>query len=169
MVATIEVTLDGPAGPQGIAADDQHVWVGVPYDGQVVVIDAETNKVAARVDTDASCGEIGVLDDAVWVTNCFESDDVSVIDRTRGRLLGSFRVGGPAGTPLLIEGQVWLATIELDGVTPATLVRVDPESFEILDAVVADPPSFIVGYGFGSVWAVFRGRRARSSDSPPMP
>ena len=72
-VATIEVGPAGPSGPQAILASDERVWVGVPNLGQVVVIDAATNAVIANIDSTATCGEMQLLDESVWVTNCFET------------------------------------------------------------------------------------------------
>ena len=149
-VATIEVGPAGEWGPQAIVASDERVWVGVPNLGQVVVIDATTNAVVANIDSPATCGEMQLLDDSVWITNCFETDDVAVID-VHGTESRGLHAGGPAGTPLQIDGDVWLPTISLDEPL-GHIVRVDPATVEILDSVVSDPPAYIMGNGFGSLW-----------------
>ena len=149
-VATIAVGPAGERGPQAIVASDDRVWVGVPNLGQVVVIDATTNAVVANIDSTATCGEMQLLDDSVWITNCFETDDVAVID-VHGTESRGLHAGGPAGTPLQIDGDVWLPTISLDQPL-GHLVRVDPAAVEILDTVRTDPPAYIMGTGFGSLW-----------------
>ena len=149
-VATIQVGPAGPSGPQAILASDERVWVGVPNLGQVVVIDTATNAVIANIDSPATCGEMQLLDESVWVTNCFETDDVAVID-VHGTESRGLHAGGPAGTPLQIDGDVWLPTISLDQPL-GHLVRVDPATVEILDTVRSDPPAYIMGTGFGSLW-----------------
>ena len=89
VVATISVGPKGPGGPQPIMATTERVWVGVPSLGQVVIIDATTNAVVSNIDSSATCGEMSIIDGSVWVTNCFESDDVAVIDETGGQATGS--------------------------------------------------------------------------------
>ncbi|HYN31983.1 MAG TPA: hypothetical protein VES40_05115, partial [Ilumatobacteraceae bacterium] len=150
VVATIEVGPSGPAGPQPIVASDERVWVGVPNLAQVVVIDASTNAIVAQIDSSATCGEMYLLDESVWVSNCFESDDVAVIEQA-GEEARGLKAGGPAGTAILIGGDVWLSTISLQEPV-GRFVRVDPATLEILGSVVADPPSYTVGQGFGSIW-----------------
>ena len=150
VVATIEVGPAGPDGPGPILATDERVWVGVYNLAQVVVIDATTNAVVANIDSSATCGEMNLLDDSVWITNCFESDDVAVIEQG-GEEARGLKAGGPAGTALLIDGDVWMSTISLEEPV-GRFVRVDPTTLEILDSVVADPPSYIMGQGFGSIW-----------------
>jgi YVTN family beta-propeller protein len=150
VVATIEVGPAGPGGPQPILASEELVWVGVFNLGQVVVIDATTNAVVDKIDSTATCGEIELLDGSLWVTNCFESDDVAVIAED-GTARG-LHAGGPAGTPLQIDGDVWLPTISLDG-PPGHLLRVDPVTLEILDSVATDPQAYAIGQGFDSLWS----------------
>ena len=149
-VATIEVGPAGEMGPQAIVASDERVWVGVPNLGQVVVIDAATNALVAKIKSPATCGEMSVLAESIWVTNCFETDDVAVIDQD-GEEARGLKAGGPAGTSVLIDGEVWLATISLEDAT-GRFLRIDPATLEILDSVVADPPSYSIGQGFGSIW-----------------
>jgi YVTN family beta-propeller protein len=149
VVATIEVGPAGPSGPQAILASDERVWVGVPNLAQVVVIDATTNTVVASIDSTATC-EMRLLGESVWVTNCIDSDDVAVID-VHGTESRGLHAGGPTGTPLQVDGDVWLPTISL-GEPIGHLVRVDPATVEILDSVPTDPPAFIMGTGFGSLW-----------------
>jgi hypothetical protein len=84
------------------------------------------------------------------VTNCFESDDVAVIEET-GTEARSLKAGGPAGAALSIAGEVWLSTVSLDK-PDGRLVRVDPQTLEILESVVADPSAYSMDQGFGSVW-----------------
>ena len=131
-------------------ATTERVWVGVPSLGQVVIIDATTNAVVSNIDSSATCGEMSIIDGSVWVTNCFESDDVAVIDETGGQARG-LKVGGPAGTALLIDGDVWMATISLDE-PDGHLLRIDPQTLETLESVVADPPAYSMDQGFDSVW-----------------
>ena len=152
VVATIEVGLAGPAGPQPIEATDDRVWVGVPNLGQVVVIDPATDAVVAAIDTAATCGEIQLIDDAVWVTNCFESDDVTVIDRATDSVRGEFHAGELAGTPVQVGSFVWLPTIHLEPDVSGEVVQVDPSTLEIVEAIVTDPSAFVMGQGFDSVW-----------------
>ena len=69
-----------------------------------MVIDATTNAVIANIDSPATCGEMQLLDESVWVTNCFETDDVAVID-VHGTESRGLHAGGRAGTPLQIDGE----------------------------------------------------------------
>jgi len=152
VVATITVGPPGPAGPQPIAVDGDRVWTGVPNLNQVVGIDAATNEVVANVDVPAACGEMEVLDGAVWVTSCFEDDIVNIVDAESGTLRGAIETGGFAGTPLPIDNLVWIPTVQLDEGHPGRILGINPWTLDIVDTISLDVAAYTAGVGFESVW-----------------
>jgi hypothetical protein len=123
-----------------------------PNARQVVGIETATNAVVAKVDSSATCGEIGVFDETVWISNCFDSSDVEVIDAVTGVSHGAIEPGDIAGTPLEIGGLVWVSTIQLGPGSPGRLVGIDPTTLEIVDTVTTEHDAYIAGQGFDSVW-----------------
>lgn len=152
VVATIEVGPPGSSGPQSIVAAGDRIWVGVPNLGQVIGIDAVTDAVVARIDSSATCGEIAMFDDTVWITNCFETDTVTAIDTGTGISRGTVDAGGYAGTPLQIDNLVWVSTVQPREGQPGHVVGIDPTTLRIVDSITVDRPAYIAGQGFDSVW-----------------
>ena len=104
--------IDGAAGPKGIAADSQGVWVGIPNEGSVVRIDPSTNEVVAEIEvTTSPCGGIALQPDAVWVSSCYDDHYAIHIDPRTNELVAEIDIGGFNGVPcwlMAIPGSQWV-------------------------------------------------------------
>jgi virginiamycin B lyase len=148
VVTEIKAGLTGRAGPQGVTATADAVWVGIPNTEAVVRIDPATNKVVATIPvTTSPCGGITATDDAVWVSSCFDDEKVIRIDPRSNQVVGEFSVGGNNGGASVVNGYPWFPVGN-------RLIRFNPTTNEV-DGVVefADAfQGFGSAVGFGSVW-----------------
>jgi len=148
IVTEIKVGNMGRAGPQGVTATADAVWVGIPNIEAVVRIDPAANKVVATIPvTTSPCGGIAATDDAVWVSSCFDDEKIVRIDPRTNAVVGEFPIGGHNGGPVVVNGYPWFPVGN-------RLVRINPGTNEV-DGVVefADAfQAFGTAVGFGSVW-----------------
>lgn len=158
IVATVGLgaSFEGNAGPTGIAADSQTVWVGVPSMKSVVRIDARTNTVAATI-PGFTCveGQLASDESGVWVADCdavrYVSAETNAIERriviaqqAKGAVVGLAAVGVGIG-----YGSVWIQA--------GRLLKVDPKTGSVagssaLPDALGIWTEYNLAFGFGSVW-----------------
>jgi YVTN family beta-propeller protein len=145
-------------GPQGIAFTPGAVWVAYGNDKEfgVVRIDANTNKVVARIKTGRWPVGAAAGDGSVWIGNR-DDNTVSRIDPESNRVVATIRVGKkPLGLEAG-EGSIWVANTG-DG----TVSRIDPQTNTVIATIhVGKQPSGI-SVSNGAVWiSNFGGRSTR--------
>ena len=115
VIATILIGPAGPAGPQIMTAGPGGVWVDVPNLGEVVRIDAATNKVGLVVPMDGPVASDGKQ---VWISVDPETDGgvskVVRIDPVSGKVITTVDGGGNLAIGL---GSVWAGTTRIDEAT----------------------------------------------------
>jgi YVTN family beta-propeller protein len=155
IVATIPVG----AGPQGLAATDDAIWVANSDGGTVSRIDPATNAVVATVTLGPVRGSgpngsplfISTFNDQVWVSNNAESALVRIDPATNEVVQTISLVNvGDSGTffprGLLVDASgLWTS----DG--KAVVAHIDPATGAVLATFDIELPYSIVS-GYGSVW-----------------
>lgn len=158
VVATVKAGLEGPSGPQEIAAGFGDVWVAVSNINSVVRIDTATNRSKAQVQLPAAalaCGAIVAVKSALWVSSCAERPIVTQVDQVKNKAVGTVIVGGWANGVVVVGGKAWYAVSRLDFGKTSRLVRVEPgkklpTAVRELDRSVKDPSGMLLA--FGSLW-----------------
>lgn len=84
----VRIGTPGTSGPSEVATDGKSVFISVPNDKRVVQVNAATAKVVRAIGPSQEyafpCGPMTIVDTAVWVTGCFETDWVSRLDFASG-------------------------------------------------------------------------------------
>jgi YVTN family beta-propeller protein len=137
-----------PGSPAAVEARGASVWVA-PFSGLLTRLNAQTGRVARKLDPNAAPAGIAVGEDALWVTDT-NADNISRVDPTG--LVTSLAVGhGPSGIAVG-SGGVWVAETGDDKV-----VRIDPSTRAVRATIpVGDAPTG-VSLGAGSVWVANSG------------
>jgi len=131
---TVSVAL--ASRPGDIATDGASVWVTLPDDGAVDLIDTGTMTVRDTIPVGADPTGIAIGAGSVWVTNG-GSGTVSRISQDTDRVVDTIEVpgGGPAGIAVGLGG-VWVANSY-----SATVSRIDPASGRVNASIaVGDRP-----------------------------
>jgi streptogramin lyase len=133
-----------PPDADGAAVSKNGVWVGLASQEAVVLVDPKTNKVARRIEVDATPYRMLEDGDNLWISD-FGNSQVLRVDLKTGE--EEFRVSIPSVTEMRI-GPEGFWVVEHDGF----VTRLDPETGEQLARVeVGGRPG--VTLGLGSVWA----------------
>jgi YVTN family beta-propeller protein len=132
-----------PGSPAQVEAREASLWVA-PYSGPLTRLDAQTGRLARKLDPNAAPSGIALGDDAVWVSDS-GADNVTRVDPTG--LVTSLAVGhGPSGIAVG-EGGVWVAEAGDD-----KLVHIDPSTRAVRATIPVGHGPTGVSLGAGSVW-----------------
>jgi YVTN family beta-propeller protein len=141
-----EIRLGGT--PQGVAFEDDGVWVTDAAAGEIVRVDPNSGTPGERIAVGSGPYGIVVSGGDLWVTNR-ASDTVSRVDPASGDVEGIAVGSNPKGIAVL-GSRVFVANTD-DG----TLSIIDREREQVVgDAVPVGSEPRGVAAGFGSVWVV---------------
>jgi YVTN family beta-propeller protein len=149
VMATIRVGPTSAASDRmSVTATGRAVWVGVPDANAAVRIDARTNKIVARIHTAASCGQLAVGKNAVWMTGAHCGNQIVRIDPVTNRAIGHVKgnLSAPIGVVLAFR-SLWVADLDAK-----TIDRVDTRSGRIVARLAVGGYPIRLGAGFGSIW-----------------
>jgi streptogramin lyase len=110
------------------------VWVSCDSCGEVVRVDAETNRAVTRVDVPPRPGGLAVGGGFVWAFHTL-APTVSRIDSSTGAV-STFTVPGVEGAGIAFgRGSVWL----LSSARPSTVLRLDPQTLAVQARIPLNP------------------------------
>ena len=130
-----------------VAKDGDTVW-GFDENGNVVRVDMATGEVLASIDVPEEPKQIVLAADAVWVV-CDAGNALVRIDPDTAAVTDTVDVGfGPVELELGFN-SLWVRNRQLE------LVRIDPETGEVLATITGfgTSPSLGLSFGGGYVWA----------------
>jgi streptogramin lyase len=151
--------------PFGVATEKGVVWV-TEYDaGNLVRIDASTNRITASIRVAPHASNLVIQRGFAWVIDDQASALISV--DTRSQVVRSIPIRPrPQDRPVAVaagEGSVWVVVAntyeyvpDLRNRLPSSLVRLDPASGAILDLISLPGRAAGVAVGGGSVWVASR-------------
>jgi YVTN family beta-propeller protein len=144
---TVVATIALQGDPEGIAADEQAVWVAEYSNNSVVRIDLKTNTVAKRYPVGMRPVGLAVGEGAVWVTSNW-ADEVWTIDLKTDEVRGSpIRVGrGPLDVAVGL-GSVWVTNSG-----SGTVSRIDPRTRQVVATIPLGPEPIGVAVSNSVVW-----------------
>jgi peptide/nickel transport system substrate-binding protein len=133
--------------PGDIATDNASVWVTLPDDGAVDLIDPQTMTVRDTIPVGADPTGIAIGGGSVWVTNG-GSGTVSRISQDTDRVVDTIEIpgGGPSGIAVGLGG-VWVANSY-----SATVSRIDPASGKVIATVAVGDRPVDVAIDDRSIW-----------------
>jgi ABC-type transport system substrate-binding protein/DNA-binding SARP family transcriptional activator len=131
VVATVELGADVP---EGIAAGKHGVWV-TSSTGQLLFVDAGSNRVTQAYAIGNSPRGVAVGDGSVWVANSAEGT-ISRFDPGNPGRLKKILVGNSPSGVAYGNGAVWVAN-SLDG----TVSRIDPSKDSVQEVRVGNEPT----------------------------
>jgi virginiamycin B lyase len=132
LVARIDVTYPGPAGPNSVGRGGDFMWVGVSKSREIVRIDPRTNKVAGTLTIPgAGCHDLATYEATLWLARgCVDDvrpNKIWKIDTRRMKVAATIEPGGDLGAPAFWRGQLWILTsrnlISIDGKTNRVVNR----------------------------------------------
>jgi YVTN family beta-propeller protein len=132
-----------PGGGGSIAVSGGAVWVA-PSSGVLARLDLATGRPLRRVDPSTSPTGIAAGFGALWLPNA-EADTVTRIDS--GGLRTTITVGRGPSAIAVGDGSVWVVDT-LDNM----LVRIDPSTNAVVDAIHVGRSPSGVAVAYGSVW-----------------
>jgi streptogramin lyase len=142
-------TIASGSGPCGAAAGFGSVWVAVYGTGELLRIDARTNRVIRRIRVVRGICPVAVAHGAVWVA----SDQANVlyrVDPAQGRVAGRTRVPRWPAHVRAAFGSVWVSAYER-----GTVARLDPRTGRVVRTyAVGGHPSGLARAN-GSLWIAF--------------
>lgn len=151
---TDEFTVSGPGqgGPYGPTQVGDELWVPVPQFDELTRIDLTTGAVTTTAGLSLVNTAPVVIDQYVFVTGD-GSPFLAVVDRNTGEHVADIATGGWTGTPIEIDGTVWVTVGDArPDALGGWLVGVDPDRLEIVDAVsLALAPTTVLD-AFDSIW-----------------
>jgi peptide/nickel transport system substrate-binding protein len=133
--------------PGDIATDNASVWVTLPDDGAVDLIDPQTMTVRDTIPVGADPTGIAIGGGSVWVSNG-GSSTVSRISQDTDRVVDTIEIpgGGPSGIAVGLGG-VWVANSY-----SATVSRIDPASGKVIATVAVGDRPVDVAIDDRSIW-----------------
>jgi YVTN family beta-propeller protein len=102
-------TIPVPAGPLGIAAGADAVWVVSFWDREVARIDPETRRVLRRIPVGDGPLAVAVGGGSVWVTNR-EDRSITRIDPRTDRVTGTIQLHAAPYGVRFAHGRLWVTT-----------------------------------------------------------
>lgn len=169
---TVVATIPLQGDPEGVAADDQAVWVAEYSNNSVVRIDSKTNSVAKRFTVGFRPIGLAIGEGAVWVASNW-ADEVWTIDLRADEVRGpAIRVGRGPINVAVGWGAVWVTNSG-----SGTVSRIDPRTRQVVATIPVGPEPIGVASGTTGVWVTaFRESRVWRIDprtnrvvNPPIP
>lgn len=120
-------------GPDNMTVAAGDVWVDIPNEELVVRIDAQRNRVRARIHVPTGCGQLTAGAGAVWIADgC--SPQILRIDPRTNRVVDHIDTGSADVYPIAFShGSIWTTTDDL------RLLRIDPTTNAIIDTLDVAP------------------------------
>jgi hypothetical protein len=155
-----EPTALGDCNAMYLGVGAGSVWTafgggGAAREPYVVRIDPESRAVSSTIHprSGASCGQLAVADDDLWVSNCpgLQGQSIAHIDPAIDAEIGSVRFGGYPGEPVIDGNLVWVPVVGLSG-GALTLAAIDRATGAIVDIV--DPGTTVRTRGTSAASAV---------------
>jgi YVTN family beta-propeller protein len=152
---TVVATIALQGDLEGIAADDQAVWVAEHSNNSVVRIDVKTNTVAKRFAVGFRPVGLAIGEGAVWVASNW-ADELWTIDPKANEVRGpAIRVGRAPLDVAIGWGSVWVTNSG-----GGTVSRVDPRTRQVVATIPVGPEPIGVAAGSAGVWVTaFRDSR----------
>jgi YVTN family beta-propeller protein len=169
---TVVATIALQGDPEGIAVDDQTVWVAEYSNNSVVRIDPKTNAVAKRFAVGFRPVGLAVGEGSVWVAANW-ADEVWTIDLKADEVRGTpIRVGRGPLNVAVGAGSVWVTNSG-----SGTVTRIDPKTRQIVATIPLGPEPIGIAASNTGVWVTgFKESRVWRIDprtnrvaSPPIP
>jgi len=138
-----------PAGEEGgIAASDDSVWMVTDKNGTLVRVDPSTNGVRDRIHIPPGSFNPVFSDGMVWISG-IESNVVTAVDASSGKVLASVPVGSKPRFPTAGAGSIWTLN-QGDG----TVSRVDEKGRQVTTIQVGIPGTGgDIAFGADSIWS----------------
>jgi YVTN family beta-propeller protein len=152
--ATLAATVHVSRAPcSGIAVGFGSVWSPSCADQCVDRIDADTNRVVARIRTTIadSEGAIAVSDDAVWLLSD-QHGTLLRIDPDQNRVQDRVTTAPGSFVPAYDGDSLWVTSTQTDLVS-----RVDPKTNSLVGHVKVGPSPRFSACGDGAVWVLNQG------------
>jgi hypothetical protein len=156
--ARITVADAGRAGPQGLGADDEAIYVGAASLGGYRAIDPVTNQVTRTWTAPAgviACGPVGVVAGRLWSSSCGEAKTMAVIDLATSATT-AVQLPGYAGPVAALGDRVWVVSLDDPGGSPALgsrLLGFSPDGERLADERYSFVSDSIVS-AFDALWLV---------------
>ncbi|HEV2238800.1 MAG TPA: YncE family protein, partial [Ktedonobacterales bacterium] len=132
-----------------IVGDDTTIWVRNADTGDLMRIDPSTNKLVADIPVGRGPGGVALGEGTVWAVSSLGA--VSEIDPRTNTVVATITVGQPVNAPKSLAvspGAVWVADFSTN-----SLIRIDPQSHQVVATIPNQPGTTGLSYGAGSVWA----------------
>jgi YVTN family beta-propeller protein len=168
---TVVATIALQGDPEGIAVDDQTVWVAEYSNNSVVRIDTKTNAVVKRYSVGFRPVGLAVGEGSVWVASNW-ADEVWTIDLKADEVRGTpIRVGRGPLNVAVGAGSVWVTNSG-----SGTVTRIDPKTRQIVATIPVGAEPIGIAVSSSGVWVTgFRESRVWRIDprtnrvaSPPI-
>src|SRR5262245_7232329 len=169
---TVVATIALQGDPEGIAVDEQTVWVAEYSNNTVARIDPKTNAVAKRFAVGFRPVGLAVGEGSVWVASNW-ADEVWTIDVKADEVRGpAIRVGRGPLNVAVGSGSVWVTNSG-----SGTVSRIDPKTRQVVATISVGPEPigiaasstgiWVTGYKESRVWRI--DPRTNRVASPPIP
>lgn len=115
VTARVRVAPHGSIGPHNLASEARDLYVDVGESNSVIRIDMDSAKVTGRFPMTGSmvaCGQLVVDRPLVWVTGCFESDQVARIDTRTGDVHNSDYLSAYGISAFIAGDLLWVAAVD---------------------------------------------------------
>lgn len=146
--AFVEQAIEVPGFADFLAVDGDTVWT--TNDGRVEQWSREG--LVESVAIPRPCGTMAILDGALWVANCTDSNLYRVdIETGEVETVVETGIANPRGETNVVAGagSIWVPS-DAEG----TVVRIDPASDTVAARVEVVPGTFFLAFGEGALWAV---------------
>jgi len=158
---SVVATLRVPGMPNAIVAGSDALWVGLTYGpdqprGKLVRLDLATGSVQKTVNIEGIPTASIRVGDSLWQSQSADGLDTepgefTELDWNTGEILGRLTFDRPVFGLAGGDGSLWLVV----GRTPATVVRVDPATRQVIGKPITVSQNRVIGlaFGEGAVWA----------------
>jgi YVTN family beta-propeller protein len=169
---TVVATIALQGDPEGIAVDNQTVWVAEYSNNSVVRIDPKTNAVAKRFAVGFRPVGLAVGEGSVWVASNW-ADEVWTIDLKADEVKGpAIRVGRGPLNVAVGSGSVWVTnsgsgTVSRIDAKTRTVVATIPVGAEPIGIAASPTGVWVTGFRDSRVWRI--DPRTNRVASPPIP
>jgi virginiamycin B lyase len=139
VIATVNVSSPGGAGPNSIGRGGDFMWVGVSKLGEIVRIDPVTNKASGAIAIPgAGCHELATDGATLWLAGgCIDlvaaPRKMWKLDTQRKKVTATIEPGGDVGAPVIWRDQLWM-------LTSLHLVSIDEKTNRVVERAAIQGP-----------------------------
>ncbi len=154
VIATVNVSSPGEAGPNSVGRGGDFMWVGVSKLGEIVRIDPVTNKASgALAIPGAGCHELATDGATLWLAGgCIDlvaaPRKIWKLDTRRMKVAATIEPGGDVGAPVIWRDQLWM-------LTGLHLVSIDKKTNRVVERAALQGPGG-AAVADGTLWVTNR-------------